>query len=167
MSPEQKMAEVLTTLGYGQDPECRETARRVTELLRSWAPAGSPPVVEACEYRGMSPIVLRDLRFYSLCAHHLLPFFGTCDVVHRPDGTIAGLGYFPKALQHFSHRPQIQERLCEQLGLHLHESLGGSLLVRIRARHMCMEMRGTGNGAEVETFFARGPHNKELLDYLR
>lgn len=167
MTPEQQLAGFLAALGYDQDPECRDTARRVTELLRSWAPQGSPPAMEACDYHGMSPIILRNLRFHSLCAHHLLPFFGSCDVVHRPEGRIAGLGYFPKVLAHFSHRTQIQERLCEQIAVHLHEGLGGSILVRLRARHMCMEMRGAENGAEVETLYSKGPHARDLLDYLR
>jgi len=167
MTPEQHLSAFLEGIGYSSDPECRNTAQRVTRMLQGWSPHTPAPAIDCCEWRGTSPVILRDLRFYGLCAHHLLPFPGHADVVHRPEGKLAGFGSIAAALKHFSQRPQIQERLCEQLAAHLHEQLGGAVLVRLRARHMCMEMRGAENGANVETFAHRGSHAAALQEFLR
>jgi len=167
MTPEEHLSVFLQSLGFSADPECKDTARRVAEMLGAWRPGGEAPAVDVCEYRGTSPIILRDFRVYSLCAHHLLPFLGTADIVHRPEGRIAGFGSFAKVLRHCAQRPQIQERLTDQVAGTLHEALGGAVLVRLRARHMCMEMRGAENGATVETIATRGPHGAELLGLLR
>ena len=167
MTPEEHLSAFLQSLGFQNDPECKDTAQRVTQMFQSWSLDQAVPTVDVCDYRGTSPILLRDFRMYSLCAHHLLPFLGTADIVHRPEGRIAGFGSFAKILRHFSQRPQIQERLGDQVAASLQEALGGAILVRLRARHMCMEMRGAENGALVETLAARGPHAMDLLGLLR
>lgn len=167
MTPEEHLSAFLQSLGFQADPECKDTARRVTEMLQAWSPGRPAPNVAPCEYRGTSPIILRDFRVHSLCAHHLLPFHGTADIVHRPEGRIAGFGSFPTVLRHFAQRPQIQERLTDQVAGFLHEALGGAVLVRVRARHMCLEMRGAENGAMVETIASRGPHAMDLMGLLR
>jgi GTP cyclohydrolase I len=166
MTPEEHLTAFLQKLGFDQDPECQNTANRVTEFLKSWSPHQEPPRIELCQWQGTSPVLLKDLRFYSLCAHHLLPFFGQVDIIHQPAGKIAGLGAFPKILKHFSQRPQIQERLCEQVAEFLYSKLGGAVLVRIKARHMCMELRGSENGALVETWVQKGEASG-LRDLLR
>lgn len=156
MTPEQHLAAFLQGIGYSADPECADTARRVAAMLQGWSPAAPAPDIPCCAWRGTTPILLREVRFYSLCAHHLLPFFGHADIAHLPDGRVAGLSHLSGALRHLSRRPQIQERLTEQLADHLHQQLGGAILVRLRARHLCMEMRGDEVGATVETCAHRG-----------
>ena len=167
MNPTPQLAAFLTSLGYDQDPECQHTAQKVTRFLQSWSPHTPAPSLEICDYQGNAPILLRDLRFYSLCAHHLLPFFGHADILHLPSGKIAGLGAFAHTLKHFCQRPQIQERLTEQVASHLHDALGGAILVRLKGRHLCMEMRGAENSPLVETIAVRGCEASELLGWLR
>ena len=88
-------------------------------------------------------VVVKDIRFYSLCEHHLLPFFGTVHVAYIPKGKIIGLSKIPKLVEVFSHRLQVQERMTQQIADTLQEKLSPlGVAVVIRARHLCMEMRG-------------------------
>jgi GTP cyclohydrolase I len=143
--------EALRTLGFCADPACEGTAVRVAELLAEFAPGVAPPPLECFDAPGGDAVILRDLPFYSLCAHHLLPFFGTADVAYRPRGRVAGLGAIARALQHFARRPQLQERLGAQLAAHLHAELQAPVRVRLRARQMCMEMRGARSAGMCQT----------------
>ncbi|HNI56656.1 MAG TPA: GTP cyclohydrolase I FolE [Elusimicrobiota bacterium] len=88
-------------------------------------------------------VVVRDIKFYSLCEHHLLPFFGVAHVAYIPDGRILGLSKIPKLVKAFSRRLQVQERLTNDIAQVLMEKIKplGAAVV-IDARHMCMEMRG-------------------------
>lgn len=88
-------------------------------------------------------VVIRDINFYSLCEHHLLPFFGVAHVAYIPDGKIIGLSKIPKLVKAFSRRLQVQERLTNDIAQVLMEKvkpLGAAVVME--ARHMCMEMRG-------------------------
>ena len=166
MSPEDYLGAVLDALGYRQDAEGRESAARFLEVLREFAPGQPVPAMETFAAHGTDVVVLRGLPFHSLCAHHLLPFFGVADIAYRPEGRIAGLGAFPRALRAFSRQPQLQERLGAQLAEHLHGALGGPVGVRLRARQMCMEMRGAESPGEVETVCWRGAVDAELRGSL-
>lgn len=148
--------EALRALGFSADPACEGTAVRVAELLAEFAPAGDPPTIECFGGATAEVVTLRDLPFHSLCAHHLLPFFGTADVAYRPAGKVAGLGAIARALQHFARRPQLQERLASQLAAHLRAELGAPVTVRLRARQMCMEMRGARSAGTVEVTASSG-----------
>ena len=156
LTPEAHLAAILSALGYDADPECAGTPARVLEVLRAHAPGRTMPAIETFEAPARDPVVLRDLPFHSLCAHHLLPFHGTCALAYRPVDRIAGLGAFPKMLQHLARQPQLQERLGAQLADALHGALGGPVIVRLRARQMCMEMRGACSTGTVETWTMRG-----------
>lgn len=162
MSPEAHLAAVLDALGYTADPEGRDTPGRLLDVLREFAPGQAAPPLDTFESPGADIVVLRALPFHSLCAHHLLPFFGTADVIYRPVGRIAGLGAFARALRHFARQPQLQERLGAALADHLHAKLDAPVGVRLRARQMCMEMRGIESGGEIETLAWRGPFDAEL-----
>lgn len=162
MTPEQHLAAALDALGYAADPECAATPARLLEVLREFAPGRPPPPLEDFEAPGRDPVVLRDLPFHSLCAHHLLPFLGTATIAYIPSGRIAGLGAIARALRHFARQPQLQERLGAQLADHLHARLGGPVLVRLRSRQMCMEMRGVESAGLVETHTARGGDSEWL-----
>lgn len=166
MTPEEALAAALHELGYTTDPECAGTAARVAEVLRGFAPGQAPPPLETFAVPGRDAVVLRALPFHSLCAHHLLPFFGDADLAYRPNGRVAGLGALARALRHFARRPQLQERLGAELAEHLHGVLGGPVAVRLRARQMCMEMRGIESPGTVETLAWRGPEDAELRRLL-
>lgn len=162
-APAAPLREVLSALGYLEDPEAGETPERVYSVLLAFAPGKPPPPVSCCAGTSRDPLMLKGARFHSLCVHHLLPFFGEADIGHLPDGKIAGLGELARALRHFSRQPQIQERLTADLAGFLQAELGGSVVVRIRARHLCLEMRGIEGEGTFETLARRGPETDALM----
>ncbi len=151
------MDELLSRLGYDLDPEAGATASRFVRLLEDFRPTTAVPELSRCVLQSTDPVVVRDLPFHSLCVHHLLPFFGTADLVHLPVGPVAGLGSFPRVLRHFATQPQLQERLGGAVAEHLQSTLGGTVAIRLRARHLCLEMRGERVSATLETRVVRGP----------
>src|SRR5947209_575966 len=88
-------------------------------------------------------VLVRDVEFYSLCEHHMLPFFGKVHIAYIPDGRIVGLSKLPRAVDVFSHRLQVQERLTTQIADGLEEVLQPKgVAVIAEASHLCMMMRG-------------------------
>lgn len=112
------------TTGYSFDPD---------ELLNS--------AVFKEDYDEM--VLVRDIDFFSLCEHHLLPFFGRCHVAYIPDGRIVGLSKIPRLVEVLSRRLQVQERLTCQIANLLQEHLKPiGVAVVMEAQHLCMMMRG-------------------------
>ena len=92
---------------------------------------------------GSQMIVVRDIEFYSLCEHHILPFFGTISVGYLPNGKIIGLSKLARCVMVFARRLQVQERLTAELCREVERELGADgVMVVCRARHLCMQMRG-------------------------
>lgn len=88
-------------------------------------------------------VVVKDIEFYSLCEHHLLPFFGRVHCAYIPDKKVVGLSKIPRLVEMFARRLQIQEQLTEQIADALNEHIGAKGVgVVIEARHLCIEMRG-------------------------
>ena len=154
---ERLLAEALEALGFSGDPEMARTPERVAELLRGFVPDPEPPAVSDFPSPGDGPVVLRDVPFHSLCVHHLLPFFGTVTIVYRPGERVAGFGGLARVVRHYAQRPQLQERLAEQVAGRLVDALAPrGLVVRVVARQLCMEMRGTRSAGEAEVLALRG-----------
>jgi GTP cyclohydrolase I len=125
-----------------------DTPRRVAESLRHLTEGYDLDPAEIVgdalfneDYDDM--VVVRDVNFFSLCEHHMLPFFGRVHVAYLPKGKIVGLSKVPRIVDAFAHRLQIQERLTRQIAEALNDVLEpNGVAVVIEARHLCMEMRG-------------------------
>ena len=157
------LAAALSALGFEGDPEMGQTPRLVAGLLAEFVPGGQAPELSTFPSAGRDLVVLRDLPFYSMCAHHLVPFFGTATVAYVPNERIIGLGAVPRLLDHLARRPQLQERLSAQLADALQAKLDPVALgIRLTTRQMCMEMRGARSQGTVETCVLRGERHDGL-----
>lgn len=88
-------------------------------------------------------VIVKDIEVYSMCEHHMLPFFGKAHVAYIPDGKIVGLSKIPRVVDAFARRLQVQERLTDQIKTCIHNTLKPlGVAVVIEAQHMCMQMRG-------------------------
>ena len=88
-------------------------------------------------------VLVKDIEFYSMCEHHLLPFFGYAHIAYIPDGKIIGLSKIPRILDMFARRLQVQERMTQEVADMLNETLNPKgVAVILEAQHMCMQMRG-------------------------
>ncbi|HEX2154267.1 MAG TPA: GTP cyclohydrolase I FolE [Acidimicrobiia bacterium] len=103
-------------------------------------------------------VMVKDIPFYSLCEHHLVPFHGKAHVAYLPRGRVTGLSKLARLVEGYAHRPQMQERLTAQVADALCERLDPlGVLVVVEAEHLCMSMRGVKKpGAETVTSAVRG-----------
>lgn len=102
------------------------------------------------DYRQM--VIVKDIEIYSMCEHHLLPFFGKAHVAYIPDGTITGLSKIARVVDVFSRRLQVQERLTLQIKECIQETLNPlGVAVVIEAQHLCMQMRGIQKQHSITT----------------
>ncbi len=97
-------------------------------------------------------VIVKDIEIYSLCEHHMLPFFGKAHVAYIPNGTIVGISKIPRVVDAFARRLQVQERLTTDIRDCLQETLNPSgVAVVIEAKHLCMQMRGIQKQNSVTT----------------
>lgn len=145
-------AAFLKALGFEGDPELHETPTKVAELMEEFAPKTEIPAMDLLPTESAEPILLEDLPFHSLCAHHLVPFFGHAKIAYLPKSRIAGFGAIVRALHHFARQPQLQERLGQQVAEHLLTALDArAVLVELSSRQMCLEMRGAKSPGTIRT----------------
>jgi GTP cyclohydrolase IA len=145
----EKVRDILAALG--EDPEREglvKTPERVESSLR-WLTQGYRMTVEDAvgdavfEETHQSMIMVRDIELYSLCEHHLLPFFGKAHIAYIPSGRILGLSKLPRIVDMFARRLQVQERLTSEIAEAVEESVRPlGVGVVIEASHLCMMMRG-------------------------
>ena len=135
----------------GEDPSregLRDTPKRVEKALKfltSGYDANIDHVLNGAlftvDYNEM--VIVRDIDFYSLCEHHLLPFFGKCHVAYIPNTRVIGLSKLPRVVDVFSRRLQVQERLTNQIADTIRDSINPlGVAVVMEATHLCMSMRG-------------------------
>lgn len=95
------------------------------------------------EYAGSKMVMVRDIEFYSMCEHHILPFFGTVTVAYVPDGEMIGLSKLPRLVNAIARKLQVQERLTAGICREIKETLSvKGVMCQCRAQHLCMQMRG-------------------------
>ena len=140
----------IELLGENPDREgLNDTPLRVSKSLR-WLTQGYRTCVEDVVGRGIfkseghkNMVMVRDIELYSLCEHHMLPFFGKAHVAYIPDGQIVGLSKIPRIVDVFARRLQVQERLTEEIASAIDDVLKPvGVGVVIEAYHLCMMMRG-------------------------
>ena len=143
------------TQGYQQDPEA---------ILRS--------ALFEEDYQQM--VVVKDITFYSLCEHHMLPFFGKAHVAYIPNGTITGLSKIARVVDVFAHRLQVQERMTTQIKECIQRTLNPlGVMVVIEAEHLCMQMRGVQKQHAITTTsdftgaFTRPETREEFMNLSR
>ena len=143
------------TQGYQQDAE---------EILRG--------ALFEEDYRQM--VVVKDIPFYSLCEHHLLPFFGKAHVAYIPNGKITGLSKIARVVDVFARRLQVQERMTTQIKDCIQQTLNPlGVMVVIEAEHLCMQMRGVQKPHAVTTTsdftgaFNRAETREEFMNLIR
>lgn len=173
---EAAVAELLAAIGDDPTREgLRATPRRVAEAYEEFfSGMGTDasehlsetfPVAEAAGSELVGPgdaVLLRDIAFRSICEHHLLPFLGVAHIAYLPGAEVVGLGKLPRVVETFAARPQIQERLTEQIAQALEDGLEPrGVLVVVDAVHGCVTSRGVRqSGSSTVTVAARG----ELAD---
>lgn len=164
----------------GDDPEregLRDTPRRV---VRAWeemlvgrdAKLSMPTSFDANGHDQM--IVVRGIRYFSLCEHHLLPFYGTATVGYLPNARILGLSKMPRLVAHYARRLQTQEQLTDQIarGL-LRVTKARGVGVRLEGKHLCMMARGVREAdatmvtSALHGVMRDGPPRAEFLDLAR
>ena len=164
---QQRIEKAVSTIleAIGEDPQregLQDTPRRVASMyLELFSgigldPAAAIDTVFVEDYH--DPIVLRDVPLYSICEHHLLPFFGLAHLAYIPNGKIAGISKLTRALDVISRRPQLQERLTRQAADTLVTALDPKgVVVEVEAEHLCMAMRGVKiTGSRIITTATRG-----------
>lgn len=141
--------ELLTKLGEDPDREgLEQTPRRVERAFRFLTGGYQADVDKVLnnalftvDYSEM--VIVKDIDFYSLCEHHLLPFFGRCHVAYIPNGKVIGLSKIPRLVDVFARRLQVQERLTSQIATTIEQSISPlGVAVVVEATHLCMAMRG-------------------------
>ena len=157
------MAELLAAIG---DDPAREglldTPDRVARMyqgLFSGIGVKTDDAIDAVfEAESQDPIIVRGLAFYSVCEHHLLPFFGEARIGYIPSNKIAGISKLARALELAAHRPQVQERLTADVAAAIFNVLQvDGVVVELEAEHLCMAMRGVKKpGTRVLTSATRG-----------
>jgi GTP cyclohydrolase I len=171
---------IIAALGLDlKDPNLAETDLRVAkmyiEMFQGLAEGAEPKVTTFPNEEHYSHMVMeKKIPFYSMCAHHLVPFYGHAHIAYIPRDRILGLSKFSRILEFYAKRPQLQERITEQVVSFLEDKLQplGAMVV-IEARHLCVEMRGVKKpGAMTVTSALRGifhqkPVREEFLDLLR
>ena len=145
----------ILTRGYTQDPH-----KVLTDALF------------AEKYNQM--VIVKDIDFFSLCEHHVLPFFGKAHVAYIPNGYITGLSKIARVVDIYSHRLQVQERLTQQIKDCIQDTLHPlGVMVVIEARHLCMQMRGVEKQNAITTTsdfsgaFNQAKTREEFMNLLR
>lgn len=155
----------------GEDPQrsgLRETPRRVAQMLAEVTRGYSISPDEflqgaVFDIDGDSMLVVKDIEFYSLCEHHLLPFYGKIHVGYIPNGQAVGLGKIPQVVDMYARRLQVQERLTEQVATLMERVLSPrGVGVVAEGFHLCLAMRGMQKqGARLLTSAMRGSFRKD------
>ena len=191
MNPETEYREGLDELAehyksvielLGEDPEregLQKTPMRVAKamqiLTRGYSQDPHKVLTDALfEEKYNQMVIVKDIDFFSLCEHHMLPFYGKVHVAYIPNGYITGLSKIARVVDIFSHRLQVQERMTQQIKDCIDETLHPlGVMVVVEAKHMCMQMRGVEKRNSITTTsdfsgaFKQAKTREEFMKLLR
>ncbi len=161
--------ELLIEIGENPDREgLRETPRRIADLYEEILDGykmDSELDVQFTESNDV--VVVREIQFYSMCEHHLLPFFGKVHLAYIPNNKVFGISKLVRLVEKYAKRLQIQERLTKQVADELQMMGVKGALVLAEGDHMCMRMRGVKNNSKIMTLAYRGDFEKrELREHI-
>lgn len=166
----------------GEDPDregLKKTPRRAAKamcfLTQGYRLSDDQIISSAIfEYAGSKMIIVKDIEFYSMCEHHILPFFGRVHVGYVPNGNMVGLSKIARLVDVFARRLQVQERLTKEICESLFKTLSThGVIVMIEGQHLCMQMRGVEKQGAVTTTleytgcFEQESMRNEFLNLLR
>lgn len=173
--------EIIRILGLSPETDANlvHTDRRVAKMyleIFSGLDEGNKPKLTTFpndeHYTAM--VMEKEIPFYSMCAHHFVPFYGHGHIAYIPNERIVGLSKLPRLLEFYARRPQLQERLTEQIATVLEDELKPQgVMVVIEARHLCVEMRGVKKPGSltvtsaIRGIFMQKAVREEFLDLLR
>ena len=171
---------VLTLLGENPEREGLEktpirVAKAMQVLTRGYTQDPHKVLTDALfEEKYNQMVIVKDIDFFSMCEHHMIPFYGKAHVAYIPNGHITGLSKIARVVDIFSHRLQVQERLTEQVMQCINDTLRPQgVMVVIEAKHMCMQMRGVEKQNAITTtsaysgVFESSKTRNEFMDLLR
>ena len=155
---EQRVRELLTLIG--EDPQREgllKTPLRVAKAMADLTRGYDEDPIEILnqakfkeDYSQM--VIVKDINFYSLCEHHMIPFYGKAHVAYIPNGYITGLSKIARVVDCYSHRLQVQERMTLQIREAIQQALKPlGVMVVVEAQHMCMQMRGVEKQGSITT----------------
>lgn len=180
MNTEELIRQLLRNIGENPDRDAlKKTPQRVAKFWE-YVTRGYKVDIDAllkesvCDDDYSQMILVKDIDYYSLCEHHLVPFFGKAHVAYIPDGKMIGLSKIPRIVDAFACRLQIQERLTNQIADSIQKVLQPKgVAVVVEARHLCMQMRGiekansmVTTSAMVGIFREQERTRKEFLDLI-
>ncbi|MGY5140424.1 MAG: GTP cyclohydrolase I FolE [Candidatus Nitrosopumilus sp. Bin_571-38] len=150
----------------GEDPTregLRETPERIANMYKEIFGGYDSDSELSVQFSEDSDVVIaRDIQFYSMCEHHMLPFYGRVHIAYSPNGRVFGISKLVRLVEKYSKRLQIQERLTKNIADELHSQGVKGVVVLVDAEHLCMKMRGVKNDATLSSSAFRGIYeNKE------
>jgi len=160
----------------GEDPTregLRKTPERIADMYKEIFGGYDTDSQLSIQFSEDSDVVIaKDIQFYSMCEHHMLPFFGKIHVAYSPNGRVFGISKLVRLVEKYSKRLQIQERLTKNIADELFSQGVKGVAVIAEAEHLCMKMRGVRNDVIMKTVAFRGLYEKkeereEIVEMIR
>ena len=149
----------------GEDPSREgllETPERIAEMYEEIFGGYDIDSELSVQFSEDSDVVIaKDIKFYSMCEHHILPFFGKIHIAYSPNGRVFGISKLVRLVEKYSKRLQIQERLTKNIADELYSQGVKGVIVMTEAEHLCMKMRGVRNDATMMSAAFRGIYEKK------
>ncbi|HSF00630.1 MAG TPA: GTP cyclohydrolase I FolE [Nitrososphaeraceae archaeon] len=155
---ERLVRQLLVELGENPDREgLVETPKRIAEMYEEiFSGYKMNAELDVSFNEETNAIIARDIQFYSMCEHHMLPFFGRIHIAYVPNGKVFGLSKLVRLVEKYSRRMQVQERLTTEIANEISKRDVSGVIVIAEGEHLCMKMRGVRNNSSIMTIAYRG-----------